>query len=100
MASSRVAAVMPLCPQCRAALGTERAEDGRLFRRCPRCGWHDRDTGGAGTPASNEILLEQARALRSQRRRKSAARTLLSLIIWAAIIGGVLYALWNKGIIK
>jgi len=100
MASSRTAAVMPLCPQCRAALGTERAGDGRLFRRCPRCGWLDRDTGGAGTPASIEILREQTRALQSQKRRKSAVRTFFSLIIWAAIIGGVLYALWNKGVFK
>lgn len=100
MAFSGTSAVVPQCPQCRAALVSERDTDGRAYRRCPRCGWSDHDTGGFGTPASNELLREQTRAFQSRKRRKSAVRLLFSLLIWALIIGGALYALWIKGIIK
>jgi len=42
--------VAPLtgCPQCRTALQINRGEDGRLYRRCPRCGWNDFDLQGPG----------------------------------------------------
>lgn len=45
--------VAPLtgCPQCRTPLQINQGADGRLYRRCPRCGWNDFDLAGSNAEA-------------------------------------------------
>jgi len=42
--------VLPgVCPQCHTPLEVARADDGRLYQHCNRCGWNNLDAGGIVT---------------------------------------------------
>ena len=63
---ARTAAPWGICPQCKTRLETKRADDGRTYRECPRCGWDDLDIGGAPAPVEMTAPGEAAAKAKSR----------------------------------
>jgi len=85
--------IIGICPQCRTMLVTEQNAEGRSYRRCPKCGWNDLETGGLnGTRGVEGPAATPAPAAAPARRVALLSIAIAVLGVVAAIVMSLLAA--------